>query len=157
MLGIYALGVTVVTILSSFVSLGLGNGLVRFVSKYIAEKNYNQLHTYLRKTLKTTLIISLLSAILFVLFSDFISKTLLNSPKLTPYLPYFGVLLIIDGIIALCDQTIRGLQEVRKSTIIANFIRLPLKIAVAVAFISLGFQLEGYIWAEIFGAIAARR
>ena len=155
MLGIYALGMTVVTVLSVFLSLGLGNGLVRFVSKYLAQNNYTQLHTYLRKTLSITLIMSVLSASLFFLFPDVIASKLLNSPELSPYLSYFGILLIINAIITLCDQTIRGLQEVRKSTLIGHFIRLPLKIAAAVGFITMGYQLKGYIWAEIIGAIVA--
>ncbi len=155
MLGVYALGMTVVTVLSVFLSLGLGNGLVRFVSKYVAQENYIQLHTYLRKTLSITLIMSVVSAALFFLFPEFIATTLLNSPELRPYLSYFGILLFINAIITLCDQTIRGLQEVRKSTLIGHFIRLPLKIAVAVGFVTMGYQLEGYIWAEIIGAIVA--
>ena len=155
MLGIYALGMTVVTVLSVFLSLGLGNGLVRFVSKYLAQNNYSQLHTYLRKTLSITLVMSVVSSSLFFLFPEFIANTLLKSPELTPFLSYFGILLIINAIITLCDQTIRGLQEVRKSTLIGHFIRLPLKIAVAVGFITMGYQLKGYIWAEIIGAIVA--
>ncbi|MEM5563987.1 flippase [Psychroserpens sp. AS72] len=155
MLGVYALGMTVVSVLSVFLSLGLGNGLVRFVSKYLAQENYTQLHTYLRKTLGITLVMSVISASLFFLFPEFIANTLLKSPELTPYLSYFGILLIINAIITLCDQTIRGLQEVRKSTLIGHFVRLPLKIAVAVGFITMGYQLEGYIWAEIIGAIVA--
>ncbi|MDG5490137.1 flippase [Psychroserpens sp. SPM9] len=155
MLGIYALGMTVVAVLSVFLSLGLGNGLVRFVSKYIAQENYTQLHTYLRKTLQITLVMSALSAMIFVVFPKFISVQLLNSPELTPYLPYFGILLVINAVITLCDQTIRGLQEVRKSTLIGHFIRLPLKIAIAVGLITMGYQLRGYIWAEIIGAIVA--
>nr|WP_321226768.1 flippase [uncultured Psychroserpens sp.] len=155
MLGVYALGMTVVTVLSVFLSLGLGNGLVRFVSKYLAQENYEQLHTYLRKTLVITLVMSVISASLFFLFPDFIAITLLKSPELSPYLSYFGILLIINAIITLCDQTIRGLQEVRKSTLIGHFVRLPIKIAVAVGFITMGYQLEGYIWAEIIGAIVA--
>lgn len=155
MLGVYALGMTVVAVLSVFLSLGLGNGLVRFVSKYLAQENYTQLHTYLRKTLGITLVMSVVSASLFFLFPDFIAITLLKSQELSPYLSYFGILLIINAIITLCDQTIRGLQEVRKSTLIGHFVRLPLKIAVAVGFITMGYQLEGYIWAEIIGAIVA--
>lgn len=37
-LGIYSLGISIITVLSVFVSLGLGNGLVKYVSKYVAEK-----------------------------------------------------------------------------------------------------------------------
>jgi O-antigen/teichoic acid export membrane protein len=121
----------------------------------VAQKNYTQLHTYLRNTLSITLIMSAISASVFFLFPEFIAGRLLNSPELTPYLPYFGILLIINAIITLCDQTIRGLQEVRKSTLIGHFIRLPLKIAVAVGLITMGYQLKGYIWAEIVGAIVA--
>ena len=38
MLGLFALGMSIVSILSIFLSLGLGNGLIKYVSKYVAKK-----------------------------------------------------------------------------------------------------------------------
>ena len=38
-LGIYSLGITVIGVFGIFMSLGFGNGLVRFIAKYRAEKD----------------------------------------------------------------------------------------------------------------------
>ena len=61
MLGLFALGMSIVSLLSIFLSLGLGNGLVKYVSKYVAKKNYIQLHTYIRKTIEITLLMSVIA------------------------------------------------------------------------------------------------
>jgi O-antigen/teichoic acid export membrane protein len=155
MLGIYALGLSIVTILSTFLSWGLGNGLIKFVSKYIAIKDYIQLHTYLRRTFELTLVLSLIAALIFFIFPEFISTTLLNTPALTSYMPFFGILIVVNALVTLADQTIRGLQEVKKSTIIGQFIRLPVKISIAVLLVYTGFELRGYLLAEIIAAIIA--
>lgn len=153
MLGIFALGMSVVAVLSVFLSWGLGNGLVRFVSKYVAQKDYVQLQTYIYRTFQITFFMSCIGMSLFFLFPEFISNTILHTPSLTQYLPYFGILLLINAFIVLFDQIIRGMQEVKKSTLIGQFVRLPLKIILSVVFIYMGYALLGYIWAEIIGAI----
>jgi len=152
-LGIYSLGVSLVTIASVFMTLGLGNGLVRFVSKYSAEKNYIQLHTYLHSTFKINLLsISVFSSLL-LFFPDFIASRILKTPEITPYLSYFAILMIVNSFIALFDQIIRGFKEVKKSSVIGNFIRLPFKVLIAIVFITYGFQLNGYLIAEILAAL----
>lgn len=152
-LGIYSLGISIISVFSVFVSLGLGNGLVKYVSKYTAEKNYTQLQTYLHSTFKYSFIATVLFGILLLIFPNFIGDKLLSSPEITSYLPYFAILLFVNTGISLFDQTIRGFKQVKKSTIFGNFIRQPLKIILAIVFVSLGFNLVGYLYAEIFAAI----
>lgn len=152
-LGIYSLGISIITILSIFVSLGLGNGLVKYVSKYVAEKNYIQLQTYLHYTFKFSFISTIIFGFILFYFANFIANNFLNTPGIEPYLCFFSVMLIIYTFLTLFDQTIRGLKEVKKSTIFGNFIRQPLKIISAIVFIKIGLDLEGYLYAEILAAV----
>ena len=88
-------------------------------------------------------------------FEDFIVSSLINTPSLNGYMSYFAVLLIFNALIIIFDHIIRGLQEVKKSVFIGHFLRLPLKIIVCYIFIHLGFNLEGYLLAEIVAAFLA--
>lgn len=152
-LGIYSLGISVVTIASIFVTLGLGNGLVRFVSKYMAEQNYVQLHTYLYHTFKLSLISTCLFGSMLVLFPHFIATRILHAPEMESYLWFFAILLLLNSFVALFDQIIRGCKQVKKSTVIGNFIRQPFKIILAVVLMLGGSGLSGYLVAEIAAAL----
>ena len=50
-LGLFTLGMSVVSILSIFLSLGFGNGLVKFISEYNATGDFTRMNDYLRKQL----------------------------------------------------------------------------------------------------------
>ena len=64
-------------------------------------------------------------------------------------------MMFINSFLIIAEQTVRGLQEVKKSTIINTFLRLPFKIGLVVLFFNWGWQLEGYIIAEVLGSLLA--
>ena len=152
-LGLFTLGMSSVAIASIFLTFGYGNGLIRFVSKYLANKQYNRLSYYLKKTVFINILTLIPLSLIYFLFPDFVGGKLLNSKKLIEYIPLFGIVLIINSFLSIGDQTIRGFQEVKKSTIVHHFIRLPFKIILTVILFGLGMSLGGYLWAEIFAAL----
>jgi len=149
LLGVFALGMTAVGLVSVFAGLGYDSSLVRFVSKYVAEKKWGSLERLVSSTIILVLIVSTLICLGFYFFAEPISTLFFDEPKLSLYLPFFGVFVIISCLGTVADQIIRGLQEVKKSAVITNFYRLPLKIFLCLLFIFYGFGLKGYVWAEI--------
>ena len=149
LLGLFALGMTAVGLVSVFVGLGYDSSLVRFVSKYVAQKKWDSLGRLVSSTVLLVLLVSVSLGLGFCFFAEPISTLFFNEPKLSPYLPFFGVFLVISCLGTVADQIIRGLQEVKKSAVITNFYRLPIKIILCLLFIYFGFSLEGYVWAEI--------
>ena len=154
-LGIYSLGITTIGVLGIFLSFGYGNGLIRFISKYKATQNYNKLLSYLTNTSIINLCVVLPISILFYFFPEIIADNILKTPKLKEYIPLFGLMMFINSFLVLAEQTIRGLQEVKKSTIINTFLRLPFKISLVVLFFNWGWRIEGYIIAEVLGSVLA--
>ena len=154
-LGIYSLGITTIGVLGIFLSFGYGNGLIRFVSKYKATQNYNTLISYLTNTSIINLCVVLPMSFLFYFFPEVIADKILKTPKLKEYVPLFGLMMFVNSFLILAEQTVRGLQEVKKSTIINTFLRLPFKIGLVVLFFNWGWQLEGYIIAEVLGSVLA--
>ena len=154
-LGIYSLGITTIGVLGIFLSFGYGNGLIRFISKYKATQNYNKLLSYLTNTSIINLCVVLPISILFYFFPEIIADNMLKTPKLKEYIPLFGLMMFVNSFLVLAEQTIRGLQEVKKSTIINTFLRLPFKIGLVVLFFNWGWRIEGYIIAEVLGSVLA--
>ena len=154
-LGIYSLGITTIGVLGIFLSFGYGNGLIRFISKYKATQNYNKLISYLTNTSIINLCVVLPISFLFYFFPEIITDNILNTPSLNEYVPLFGFMMFVNSFLILAEQTIRGLQEVKKSTIINTFLRLPFKIGLVVVFFNWGWRLEGYIIAEVLGSVLA--
>ena len=154
-LGIYSLGITTIGVLGIFLSFGYGNGLIRFISKYKAAQNYNKLVSYLTNTSIINLCVVLPISFLFYFFPEIIADNILKTPKLKEYVPLFGLMMFVNSFLILAEQTIRGLQEVKKSTIINTFLRLPFKIGLVIVFFNWGWRLEGYIIAEVLGSVLA--
>ena len=154
-LGIYSLGITTIGVLGIFLSFGYGNGLIRFISKYKATQNYNKLISYLTNTSIINLCVVLPISFLFYFFPEIIADNILKTPSLNEYVPLFGFMMFVNSFLILAEQTIRGLQEVKKSTIINTFLRLPFKIGLVVVFFNWGWRLEGYIIAEVLGSVLA--
>lgn len=154
-LGIYSLGLTVISILGIILSLGYGNGLVRFVSKYKATKQLERLSAYIGSTLFINTAIVLPLFFVFIYFPHTIAVDLLQTPSLEKYIPVFGVMMVVNSFIVLAEQMIRGLQEVRRSTVINAFLRLPFKIGCILLLFSWGWGLEGYIVAELLASLFA--
>ena len=154
-LGIYSLGLTAISVLGIFLSLGYGNGLVRFISKYKATQNNEKLVYYISNTTIINLCIVVPFSICFYLFPEIIANKILNTPTLEEYVPFFGVMMFVNSFLVLAEQVIRGIQEVKKSTLINTFLRLPFKIGLLVLLFTLGWNLEAYIVAELLGSLLA--
>ena len=76
-LGIYSLGLTAIGVLGIFLSLGYGNGLIRFISKYKATDSKNRLISYIGNTLVINLCIVVPLSVCFYLFPEINSKIVL--------------------------------------------------------------------------------
>jgi Polysaccharide biosynthesis protein. len=75
-LGIYSLGLTAIGVLGIFLSLGYGNGLIRFISKYKATDSKNRLISYIGNTLVINLCIVVPLSVCFYLFPEIIASKL---------------------------------------------------------------------------------
>ncbi|MGC6471074.1 MAG: flippase [Flavobacteriales bacterium] len=154
-LGLYTLGGSIIGVIGVFLTLGHANGLVKFISKYKATKEYFKLFSFLNRTVLFNLLTASLFCFVFVFFPEFISITVLNKEELTPYVPFFGLMLFVNSFLVISDQSIRGFQEVKQSTFINTLLRLPVKIGLTILFFSIGYGLSGYILAEVVAAILA--
>ena len=151
-IGLFALGAGIVAFTGSFISLGLGETSVRYVSAYLATSKYKRLSGLLWRGFFITLTASIICGLILVIFKHQVAFDIFNEPDFLDFVPFFGLFLVFESIYLLLNSFARGFQEVSKQTFIGNFIKIPVKISVGVLLIGLGYGVWGYMLAE-FAAI----
>jgi O-antigen/teichoic acid export membrane protein len=155
-LGIFALGMTIVEIISPFASLGLGGSAARFIPKWKVERNTAYISGFIQMSTFLTLLLSLFFAVLVYwnkelvvsYFSEEGSKTVV----LSALLPLFLVIMIFKNLSELFIQFLRGFQEIKQSTIYTSFVGVTFKVVLVVVLISQNWDLEGYVLGELIAA-----
>lgn len=154
-LGIYAMGLSIVTIVAGFSTVGLGRAGIRFISQYKAKAHWHFLRAYLQRTTFITLALGMILAVLVYIFRFEISETIFKKPQGADYMAWFAILIFLSSLHGLMEAYAQGFQNVGKQTIIGSFIKFPVKIAATIGLLMLGYGLTGYIVGELIATFVS--
>ncbi|MGA8764865.1 MAG: flippase [Candidatus Sulfotelmatobacter sp.] len=151
-LGIYALGMTIVSFLGLFNAMGLPQSAVRYVALYAASKKFSELGLLLWKGSGILLLANLVFAAVLLEAGPWIAVHFYHAPELCRYLPLFAVIMILGALNSFFGKVLAGYKEVGRRTIITNFVSSPVTMLVTVVLIALGGGLGGYLAAQTVSA-----
>jgi len=152
-LGLYALGMTVVSFVQLFGLMGLPGTAARYVAVYNRTGNMDGLRALLSRS--TTLILCL-NAVLggaMVLSRHWVADHIYHAPELARYMTLFALLMFLGALQVFYSHVIAGFKDIAKRTLITNFIGTPFVLLLTVLLLALGMGLRGYIVAQIVNAI----
>lgn len=152
-LGLYALGMTLVTLTQVVSSLGLQDAAARYIAVYDAARKFDDLRGFLTRSVGIVLSLTVLFSIGLVFAGGWVSRHLYHAPGLAQYIPYFAVLTVLGAANTFYCQVLAGFKDITKRTAITNFIGTPLVIALIVLFLSLGAGMRGYLWAQVVQSV----
>ncbi len=153
-LGIYALGTTLIGFIGLFNTLGLPGSALRFVATYHAAGKFKQLHALLWRGAGLLLAANAILAVVLLTFGRVIAVRFYHSRELVQYLPWFALLMLFGVMSGFYGKVLAGYRDLKLRTLIVNFIGSPLTMLLAVALISAGMGLRGYLIAQVLAAAA---
>jgi O-antigen/teichoic acid export membrane protein len=148
-LGLYALGMTLVSVSQLVGILGLHQTAGRYVAVYNATKKFDELRGFLTRSVTLIVFLNLFFSIVLLFVGGWVGRKFYHSPDLAPYIPLFAVLGFLGALNVFYCQILAGLKDVTKRTVILNFIGSPLLIALTVGLLALGTGMWGYLAAQI--------
>jgi O-antigen/teichoic acid export membrane protein len=154
-IGLYALGQSIVEILSTFASLGLPKTLARWVAVYQGTGQEGKIQGLVAKAVALVLFGTGFLGILLFAGRNILAERVFGEPELAEYLPLFALLLPLAALNTLVAEYLRGHQEVARRTLITQFVQLPLWILATLGFFGFGWRLKGYLGAEILASLVA--
>ena len=152
-LGIYALGMTIVGFVGVFNSLGLPTAASRFVAAYSAKGESWKVAGFLRSSLIVLTVLNVMLGAVIVIGGPYVAAHFYHAPKLSRYLWAFAAIMLLGVVNAFLGQVMAGYRDVTRRTVVTHFIGTPANIVLAVGLIVLGFGLGGYLIAQIVSAI----
>jgi len=153
LLGIYALGMTLVSLTQLVGCLGLNNAAARYVAVYNATRRFDDLRGFMTRSVGIVFLLNLILSIGFVFSGGWLARRLYHAPGLVPYIPLFAVLTILGALNVFFCQVLAGFKDIAKRTIITNFIGTSFVSALSVALLAFGTGMLGYLWAQILNSV----
>lgn len=152
-LGLYALGMTLVSMTQLVSNLGLQGTAARYVAVYNATTRLDDLRGFLTRSVGIVLSLTSVFSIGLVVMGSWLARHLYHAPGLGQYMSLFGVLTVLGAANTLYCQILAGFKDITKRTVITNFIGTPLVITLTVLLLALGTGMRGYLWAQIVNSV----
>lgn len=140
--GLYFLAFTLVVWVSTIASLGLSDGLVRFISKFRAREEVDKIRKLIRNSTAVMLSLGVISAIILFLLSDFLAINIFHNEKLSLYIKIFSISIpfgLLSNIILAC---LRAFEKPLAYSITFNIVQNLTMVLVLVFLIFIGFNGE---------------
>ena len=152
--GIYSLAFIVFTFLLSVSSLGLSDGLVRFIPLLREEKRLKEITPLFRNILMISIVSGTLFGIILFFSSDFIAVNFFHEPALSVLLKIMGIAMPLYVISGVLINTFKAHEKIFLYSLHINIIQNLSKLLFMILFIFIGIlSIEVIAFAEVFGTI----
>jgi O-antigen/teichoic acid export membrane protein len=111
--GLFSLGITILSLSTIFVLIGLDSGIIKFVSFYKGKKDDDMVRSFIKTSLKITLISSIIFGIILFLLSDILSLYVFKKPGLAIILKIFAILLPFFTISQILFNTLVAYRRIK--------------------------------------------
>ncbi len=152
-LGLYALGMTMVSMTQLVGCLGLHSAASRYIAIYNATGRFDDLRAFLTKSISIVFGLNLVFSLGLLLGGRWIAVKFYHSSALGSYIPYFAALTILGALTVFYGQVLGGFKDVAKRTIITNFVGSSLVIVLTVILLALGTGMPGYLSTQIVNSV----
>jgi len=153
LLGIYALGMTLVSLTQLVGCLGLNTAAARYVAVYNATRRFDDLRGFLTRSVAIVFFLNLVVSVGLVFSGGWLALRLYHAPDLVRYIRLFALLAILGALNVFYCQVLAGLKDIAKRTIITNFIGTSFVSALSIGLLAFGAGMSGYLWAQILNSI----
>lgn len=131
--GLFFLGLTIVTLISSFGQLGLKNSLVRFVARDSEVGNWELVRAVFRKSIFWSGLFCLFILLIFQLNVSWLVDRYSNQAGFEQVIMVISYSIPLVALYTLCAHSLQGLKEVVKAMITLNLV-VPLTLLSALIF-----------------------
>jgi len=152
-LGLYTLGMTLVSLTQLVAVLGLPSAAGRYVAAYNATGRFEELRGFLTRSVAVVVFLNLIFSSGLLLCGPWIARHLYHAPALGQYIPFLAALTILGSLNVFYCQVLAGFKDVAKRTVITNFIGSPLVIVLTVVLLASGTGMRGYLAAQIANSV----
>ena len=151
--GLFSLAIMILGWFVAFSSLGLSEGLLRYIALYRGQTKPNKIRFIFKISIAILSFSTIISAIILFLLSEFISINLFHNQDLIIFLKIFSILIPFAVFSSIFLSIIRAYERINWYTFISNILQSALKLMVLIILITLGFKTNAVIFSYFLGIL----
>ncbi len=151
--GSFNLAVMVIGWIMVVATLGLSDGLMRYIAFYRGKKEYEKIRFTVRQGFMVLTLTSIISAAFLFVSADLIATHIFKNPGLKIFLQIFSFVMPASMIPAPFLASLRSFEKVGVYAVIANILQSMVKVFLLAGFMLLGFGSASVPISYLFGVI----
>ena len=152
--GLVSLGFAVMSVVAILSLVGMQSGVIRYVSFYKGKEDKGRIKGTIISALRITVPLSLVLALILFWQADWVSIHIFHDASLTPILRIFSIGIPFSVLASNFLSATIGFQDMRHSVYAQFLFQEPLKLALIVILLVLGFGVLGAAWGWVIAMIA---
>jgi O-antigen/teichoic acid export membrane protein len=136
--GLFSLAFIIATLVATLASLGLSEGLMRYVSYFRGKNENKKIKTIIKKANLYSVFLSILCGIVLFFASDWIAVYIFNSGSLEVYLRIFSFAVPFMVLSSNYLAIIRGFEKIKELSFLSNILNNLLRVVLLISFILIG-------------------
>ncbi len=153
--GLYALGVSVTTLIATFASLGLASGSQRFVAIQHHDGDDARVRGTIRLSLALVITVGAIAALLLHLLSETIAIRFFHDARMSGVIQIVGLAVPFLVVINVSGKMTQAFGIMRYRVYVEDLCQSALKIVIGIALLTAGWQLRAVLLAYLIPTIAA--
>jgi O-antigen/teichoic acid export membrane protein len=119
--GLFYIGLSVLMVVVSIVKFGQTNGMIRFISAYANNNEWEKAVGYYRQSVFVVFCLAIFFTVLIFTTSDFLAVNLFSKPEVSLVLKCTAIVLIPYSLMFLHSYALQGLKKIRDAMISQGF------------------------------------
>ena len=152
--GLFSLATMILILLVAISSLGIPEGLVRYISFYRGKKNLQKVRILIQGSLAFLTLTSIIAALLLVFLTPWIAVSWFHTEKLIPYLYIAAITIPLFVLANLYLAVLRAFEKISSYSFILNFLQNFVKIAALAIFVMVGIKSFSIMLSYFLGIAA---
>ena len=151
--GVFTLSLMVLGIFVAFSSLGLNQGLIRFIPRHRAKNQKDEIRSLFQSSFKIVLITSFIAGIILFFFASFIAENIFHNLELIIFLKFFALAIPLTVILEIFLSLFISYERVATYTFLYKILVGFLKIFLLWIFIFLGLSYLSIIFSYLLAFV----
>lgn len=153
--GLFSLGLMAAGFVGAIASLGLVDGIIRYVPIYRGEGKKKEISFILNSTIKILLFFGIIGGLILYFTADFISLSLFKTASLAPYLRIFGLLIPFSQLSNFLLSLLRSYEKISSYSFNQNILQSCTKLGTIFLFILFGFNGLATVYSQFIAIIVS--
>lgn len=153
--GVYALGLTIISLVHILTVGGLNYGVLRYISIHHSIKKREKVKGIIISALKLVFATSLFFGVFVFISADFFAQSVFSKSELSTIIRWFSLSLPFLAVIEISVFSIQGIQVLKYKVYVKDFFQQLLLLGIVIILFYVGFDVLGAVYAYIISAMMA--